>query len=269
MNRTGGTQGQIAGVRHERGSIGIGGDATNRRGKELRENWLKSDLFISLASHNLQSPLRIVSGYCKLLVEMHAKQLDVESQLRLRNVIDGAEPMQSLVKGLFADSRIGGGGEARRPVSCELIVDQAVSSLEMESRVSSAIITRDPLPVVVADVAELTIVIQPLVHNAIKYGRKLPPRIDLAAEKDTGACIFHVRDSGSENGPEELEVVFTLLNRLGAGAAQPRKGIGPANCKRVVEQHGGSVWVESQPGVGSTFYFSIPRTDNRISLSNA
>jgi light-regulated signal transduction histidine kinase (bacteriophytochrome) len=166
--------------------------------------------------------------------------------------------MQILINDLLAYSRVGRRGKEFKGVSCEIVLNQALSNLQNLIEQSGAVVTRSQLPGVKGDDIQLTQLFQNLIGNAIKFSRDRAPRIHVAAEQRGDDWVFFVRDNGIGIEPEYFERIFSIFQRLHDREKYPGTGIGLAICKKVVERHGGKIWVESEPGSGSTFYFTIP-----------
>lgn len=239
-----------------------------QREKELQEllNQLDSsnrelEQFAYIASHDLQEPLRKISAYCQLLREEQGDRLEKEGLDYLRVAIDGAERLKALVRDLLAFSRIATRGNELGPVDAEECLDEALDNLEVTRRESLAEIVRAPLPAVIADRSQLVRLLQNLVSNAIKYRGDEAPRIEIGWERlDADAdhlYRFFVRDNGIGIADEHQEQVFGIFQRLHNRREYSGTGIGLAICKRIVERFGGSIWIESEEGCGSTFYFTV------------
>jgi len=172
--------------------------------------------------------------------------------------VDGANRMQTLINDLLAFSRVGTRGKPLTPTDCEDAFEQALSNLKLAVEDSDAVVTHDPLPAVAADSSQLVQLFQNLIGNAIKFKGAEPPRIHIAAEQKRDEWEFSVADNGIGISPEFFDRVFVIFQRLHGRDEYEGTGIGLAVCKKIVERHGGRMWVESEPGQGSTFYFTIP-----------
>lgn len=214
--------------------------------------------FAYVASHDLQEPLRMVKSYLQLLSRRYEGQLDDTADEFIAFAVDGAERMQRLIDGLLTYSRVQTKGRAFGLTDCEAALDDALKDLELAVEDSGAAITRDALPHVTADRAQLTQLLQNLIGNAIKFRGEVPPEIDVSARRDDGEWVFSVRDKGIGVPAERADEVFTMFRRLHGTAEYPGAGIGLAVCRRIVERHGGRIWLESPPGGGTTFCFTIP-----------
>jgi len=215
--------------------------------------------FASVASHDLQEPLRAVAGYCGFLQERLAGQLDEEVLEFLQGAIDGAKRMQTLISDLLDYSRVESRGGALQFVDANLVVQEALRNLHVAIDQSQAQITCGRLPTVVADTMQLVRLFQNLIGNAVKFRRDDAPRIHVEAREEDSRWLFCVRDNGIGIDEQYAKRIFVIFQRLHAHSKYPGTGLGLAICKRIVERHGGSIWVQSQKGTGSTFFFTLPK----------
>ena len=228
-------------------------DALARSNAELEQ-------FAYVASHDLQEPLRMVSSYVQLFEKRYAEQVDGQAKKYIDYAVEGAKRMQALIGGLLEFSRVGRIDEPSARVDMGAALDQALLNLRSAIEESRAAVTRDPLPVVTGNAGRLTQVFQNLVGNALKFRRSgEAPAVHLSAVPQRREWLFEVRDNGIGIDPQYLERIFVIFQRLHTRAEYPGTGIGLSICKKVIERHGGRIWVESQPGVGSTFRFTLPR----------
>jgi signal transduction histidine kinase len=214
--------------------------------------------FAYVASHDLQEPLRMVSSYLQLIEQRYKDKLDAAGTEFMNYAVDGATRMQTMINDLLTFSRVGTRGKPFEPTDCEVILDQTLANLQMAIEESQAIITHDPLPTVMSDDTQMVLLFQNLIGNAIKFRTQEQMRVHISAEAKGREWVFSVRDNGIGIDPQYFERLFVIFQRLHSKEEYPGTGIGLAVCKRVVERHGGRIWVESQPGQGSTFYFTIP-----------
>ena len=214
--------------------------------------------FAYVASHDLQEPLRAVGGYVKLLQHRFPDKLDAKARDYIAGAFDGATRMERLISDLLAYSRVGTRGGAFAPADLDTVLEQSLRNLETGIAASQAAITRDPLPTLTVDATQMMQLFQNLIGNAIKFHGESPPRIHVGAQKQEGRWVFSVRDNGIGIEPQYYERIFHIFQRLHTRKAYSGTGIGLAICKKIAERHAGMIWVESQPGQGSTFYFSMP-----------
>lgn len=225
--------------------------------QELERSNRDLQQFAYAASHDLQEPLRMITGYIKLLEKKYKDKLDDEGREFMEFVINGAKRMQELITGLLTYSKVGGGERKKIEVDCNEVFDDTVKVLETMIKESGARITKDNLPTVYADPMEMRQLFQNLISNAIKFRRETP-EIHVSAKKENNEWVFEIRDNGIGIDPKYASRIFDIFKRLHSREKYPGTGIGLAICKKIVECHHGRIWVESTPQVGSTFYFSIP-----------
>jgi len=200
----------------------------------------------------------MVTSYLQLVERRYKDKLDADAEEFIGYAVDGAARMKRMINDLLAYSRVTTRGQPLEPTNCEKSLAHALSNLEVNIKDNNAIITQDPLPIVMADNTQLMIVFQNLVENAIKFHAEREPRIHVSAERREDEWLFSVQDNGIGIDPEFTERVFAIFSRLHPHTKYPGTGIGLAICKRVTERHGGRIWLESQPGEGTTVYFTIP-----------
>jgi chemotaxis family two-component system sensor kinase Cph1 len=231
-----------------------------RRTVELTRSNEDLQQFAYVAAHDLQEPLRMIASYTQLLAQRYKGRLDADADEFIAYAVDGAQRMQRLIADLLAYCRVGTTQSELCATSSEAALNQACNNLRSALQESGATVTRDPMPMVTADSGQLTQLFQNLVSNAIKYRRAEPPRVHISAAKQSGSSgwVFTVRDNGLGIDERYFERIFVMFQRLHARNEFSGTGIGLSMCKKIVERHGGRIWVESAPGQGSTFFFSLP-----------
>jgi PAS domain S-box-containing protein len=226
--------------------------------QELERSNQELEQFAYVASHDLQEPLRMVTSYLNLLERRYKEKLDPDAHEFIAFAVDGAKRMKRLITDLLAYSRVGMQDKALVPVNAETVLAQVLKNLQIAIEESQAVISHDPLPTVLADEGQLVQLFQNLIGNALKFRGDSPPQIHIGLTREQGAYLFSVRDNGIGLEPEQVERVFIIFQRVHDKGEYPGSGIGLAICKKIVERHGGRIWVESQPGQGATFYFTLP-----------
>ena len=214
--------------------------------------------FAYVASHDLKEPLRMVASYTQLLARRYKGKLDSDADEFIRYAVDGANRMQWLINDLLAYSRVTVQDKVSEEVDCNSVLEEVLSDLRVAVEESRAVVTRDPLPTVMADRVQLGQLFQNLIGNAIKFHGKEPPQVHVSAERRPTEWLFSVRDNGVGLDPEYAERIFVIFQRLHNREEYPGTGIGLAICKKIVERHGGRIWVVSQTGQGATFHFTLP-----------
>ncbi|MFQ5875378.1 MAG: ATP-binding protein, partial [Dehalococcoidia bacterium] len=233
-------------------------EALAHQAQDLSRSNEELEQFAYVASHDLQEPLRMVASYTQLLARRYKDQLDADADEFIEYTVDGVTRMQELINGLLAYSRVGTQGNSLQPSDCSSIFDQVLSNLQEAIQESSAVVTRDALPTVMGDAPQLGQLFQNLVGNAIKFHGENPPQVHVSAERNDKEWVFSVRDNGIGIDRQYADRIFTIFQRLHNREEYPGTGIGLSISKKIVERHGGRIWVESEPGEGSTFCFTIP-----------
>ena len=228
-----------------------------RKIEELNRSNTELGQFASLASHDLQEPLRMVSSYTQLLAKRYKGKLDSDADEFIGFAVDGANRMQRLIHDLLLYSRVGSGEADLLDASSEEALQQAIKNLRCSIEESGALVTHDPLPIVQADERQLTQLFQNLVGNAIKYQSPGTPRVHISATRNEKKWMFSVKDNGLGIEPRYFEKIFVMFQRLHKREEFTGTGIGLAICKKIVERHGGRISIESQLGKGSTFHFAL------------
>jgi PAS domain S-box-containing protein len=260
-------------VRNESGHVvlytGVAKDITQRKrmeeslrthAEQLARSNAELERFAYVASHDLQEPLRMVASFTKLLSQRYSGKLDETADRYINYAVDGSKRMQALIIDLLAYSRVNSKELDLQETRCEAAVLDAMRNLKLAIDESGASVYWDPLPSLLLDHSQFTLLFQNLLGNAIKFRRdNEPPRVHISAA-DTGAeWTFSVNDNGIGIEPRHAGKVFQIFQRLHTRVEYPGTGIGLAVCKKVVERHGGKIWMDSEPGVGSTFHFTIPK----------
>ncbi len=228
------------------------------RTAELQRSNEELQQFAYVVSHDLQEPLRVVASYVQQLAERYQDKLEAEANELISYALDGAKRMQQLIVDLLAYSRIETTGQEFAPTDCEGVLQRVLGDLRVAIEESGAEVTHDPLPQVMADNVQLGQVLQNLLGNAIKFRSQEPPRIHVSARQEGQQWVFSVRDNGIGINPRYAERIFGIFERLHPRTEYPGTGIGLAICKKIVERHGGQIWVESEPGKGAAFFFTLP-----------
>ena len=226
--------------------------------EELARSNRDLEQFAYVASHDLQEPLRMVATYTQLLAERYQGKLDPGADKYIHYAVDGALRMQTLVQDLLTFSRVGRGGIELHPVNVGELLRLVLKNLQAAMDATGARVTFGSLPTAVADRTLLMQLFQNLIANAIKFHGPEPPVIQVTAERKARKWVFSVKDNGIGIAPEHAEIVFAIFKRLHTHEEYPGSGIGLSICKKIVEQHGGRIWVESRPGQGSNFKFTLP-----------
>jgi protein-histidine pros-kinase len=225
---------------------------------ELNRSNAELEQFAYVASHDLQEPLRMVSSYTQLLAKRYTGRLDADADEFIAYAVDGSNRMQTMIQDLLTYSRAGENSETPGMIPSENALQEAIANLRVSIEESGAIVTHDSLPVIAADNTQLTQIFQNLLGNGIKYHGAEVPRLHVAAKHGSNEWIFCVRDNGLGIDPKYFARIFVLFQRLHARNEFAGTGIGLAICKKILERLGGRIWVESQPGQGSSFFFSLP-----------
>ncbi|MBL1177378.1 PAS domain S-box protein [Pantanalinema sp. GBBB05] len=236
--------------------------------------------FAYIASHDLQEPLRTITSYTQLLAKRYAGQLDAKADKYIGYIVDGSSRMQQLITDLLAYSRVGRQELKLELTDCNELLQKVLHNLQVAIAESAAIVTCDRLPTVLVDAGRIMQLLQNLIGNAIKYCDKTPPEVhvgvlgncgedgDVEADREKAEIanvaleheyVFWIRDNGIGIEPQYIERIFVIFQRLHTRREYAGTGIGLAVCKKIVERHKGRIWVESEPGQGATFYFTLPK----------
>jgi signal transduction histidine kinase len=233
------------------------------RAKELERSNMELQQFAYVASHDLQEPLRTISSFTQLLAKRYEGKLDDKAQEFIQFAVEGSKRMQTLIDDLLTFSRVGTQGKPLAPLKCDAALDRVLKSLRVTVETSGAVITRDALPVVLADEIQLCQLLQNLVANAIKFKGPGVPKIHISAARDGALWKISVQDNGIGIAPDCNERIFVIFQRLHTKKQYPGTGIGLAICKKIAERHGGRIWVEPSPEGGTTFCFTIEGAESK------
>ena len=245
--------------------ISMAMDVTERNTAEEKIQKANDDLarsnaelerFAYVASHDLQEPLRMVTSYLQLLERRYKDRLDGDALEFINYAVDGSIRMKTLISDLLAYSRVGTRGKDFAPVECKLVLERVLQNLQISIQEAGAEITQDALPQVLGDEVQLESLFQNLIGNAIKFRGEDPPRIHVGLKREAKNWVFSVSDNGIGIDHQYFERIFIIFQRLHTRQDYSGTGIGLAISKRIVERHGGRIWIESQPGAGTTFYFT-------------
>jgi PAS domain S-box-containing protein len=252
--------------RRKRATLGSLIDVTERKQMEERLQQITAEMqrsnteleqFAYVISHDLQEPLRMVSSYTQLLAKRYSNKLDADADEFISYAVNGAKRMQTLLHDLLEYSRVGTRGKPFSPVNCEHVVEQAMANLKIAIKEFSASVSYDTLPTVIGDEGQLVRLFQNLIGNAIKFRKDEAPQVHITAQRRNNVVTFSIKDNGIGIDPQHSQSIFEIFRRLHTREEYPGTGMGLAICKKIVERHGGHISVQSQPGQGSTFYFSV------------
>ena len=248
----------------------------SRTAADLARSNQELEQFAYVASHDLQEPLRMITSYTQLIAKRYGDHLDSDAREFINFAVDGAHRMQRLINDLLAYSRVGSKGKALEPVAGADCLKAALDNLKIAIEEGQATVTFEALPAVMADPVQMTQLLQNLIGNALKFRGPAAPRIHIGTERRPApSCpvptaqsplrqekpeewVFTVRDNGIGIEPQYFERIFVIFQRLHTQDQYPGTGIGLAICKKIVERHGGRIWVESKPGEGTVFFFALP-----------
>ncbi|MEG3987055.1 ATP-binding protein [Microcoleus sp. S28C3] len=225
--------------------------------QELARSNAELEQFAYVASHDLQAPLATIASYAQLLEKRYKDQLDSQASKFIGNIVQGCTRMQTLIDDLLEYSRVGRSQKPFQLTNCNHAVEQALANLQGAIRETQAVVTYNELPVVMGDISQLVQLFQNLVSNAIKYRHDAPPVVHITACKQEKDWLFSVSDNGIGIATQHQERIFQIFQRLHTQREYSGTGIGLAICQKIVERHGGYIWVDSEPDRGSTFHFTI------------
>jgi PAS domain S-box-containing protein len=232
------------------------------RARELERSNAALEDFAGVTAHELKEPLRAMKSFTQLLARRYRGKLDEQADEFIDRVVNAGNRMEGLISALLDYARVGRQGMPA-PVNCGQVFAAACEMLETALQESGAVVTTDALDTleVMAVETELILLIKNLIGNAVKFRGDRPVQVHLGVRRDGGNWLFHVRDNGIGIAPEYLPRLFRMGERLHSRRQYPGHGIGLATCKKIVERHGGRIWIESVPEVGSTFYFTLPGSE--------
>jgi len=236
------------------------------RTEELTRSNAELEQFAYVASHDLQEPLRMVASYLQLIEQRYKGKLDADADDFINFAVDGAVRMKQLINDLLLFSRAGRNGNTAA-VNLTEVVEQALDVMQLAIEDVHAVVTYDPMPTVMGRESRLGEVIQNLIGNALKFRSERQPEVHIGCERRGDEWMFSVRDNGIGMAPEFHERIFAMFQRLHGREEFSGTGIGLAICKRVIEHHGGRIWVESKPAEGSTFFFTLPSAMEGLAIS--
>jgi signal transduction histidine kinase len=226
--------------------------------QELARSNAELEQFAYVASHDLQAPLATIASYAQLLEKRYKDQLDSKASKFIDNIVHGCTRMQTLIDDLLEYSRVGRSRKPFQLTDCNHAVEQALANLQGAIRETQAVVTYSELPAVMGDISQLVQLFQNLVGNSIKYRHDAPPVVHITACKQEKDWLFSVSDNGIGIATQHQARIFQIFQRLHTQKEYSGTGIGLAICQKIVERHGGYIWVESKPDRGSTFYFTVP-----------
>ena len=233
-----------------------------RKAQDLVCSNMELEQFAYVAAHDLKGPLVVAGGYINRLEVLYKDKLGPDANRIISAVKNGLARMEALINALLAYARAGAKAKELKLANYNDLVELATTNLQVEIERSCAIVTHDPLPILLVDHIQIVQLFQNLIGNGIKFRREEPPHVHISAEQKEEEWVFSVSDNGIGIEPKNLNCIFNIFQRLHSSSEYQGNGIGLATCKKIVECHGGQIWVESEPGNGSKFYFTIPIKKN-------
>ena len=233
-------------------------EALVKKSRDLARSNADLAQFAYVASHDLQEPLRMVTSYVQLLEKRYKGKLDPDADEFIGYIVEGTKRMKQLLTALLDYSRVGSRGKLFQPIDGEAILEAALKNLKVILEETKGVVTHDPLPRIVVDETQMVQLFQNLIGNALKFHGPEPPQVHVSSRREGEVWIFAVRDNGIGIDPQYHQKIFVIFQRLHGRDEYPGTGIGLAIAQLIVERHGGRIWVESEKGEGSAFYFTIP-----------
>lgn len=229
-----------------------------RKTQDLARSNKELENFGYMAAHDLKAPLIVVGGYIHRLKRLCKGTLDSNAERLIEHALEGTTRMESLINSLLAYARVGTKNKETKVVNCDDVVKRALTNLQVEIERAGARITHDELPTLLADDVQMSQLFQNLIGNGIKFRRTEPPSVHISAERREEEWVFSIRDNGIGINPQDADRIFEIFERLDNGSEYQGCGIGLAICRKIVQNYGGRIWVLSERGKGSTFYFALP-----------
>jgi len=233
-------------------------EALKQKTQELADSNAELERFAYVAAHDLKGPLLAVEGFIQRLKRRHKDKFDSDAETIIGYAMDGVHRMKTLIQDLLAYARVGTKTDKFKLIHSSGVVNRSISNLQFQINEKGAIVTYDNLPDIFADETQMTQLFQNLIGNGIKFCKNGIPRIDISAKQELNNWIFSVSDNGIGIDKKDAERIFDIFQRLHSSSQYQGTGIGLAICKKIVERHGGEIWIESEPGEGSTFNFTVP-----------
>ena len=235
-------------------------EALALQAEDLARSNAELEQFAYAASHDLQEPLRMVTSYVRILQDDYKGKLSEDADRFIGYAVEGATRMKALIDDLLAFSRVGTETESHTQSDCNHILEQVLGDLDATIVDTGAVITNEHLPLVKGNPTQVAQLLQNLISNGMKFRGEKPPQVHISVESNAGEWVFSVRDNGIGISPHQFDRIFLMFQRLHHRSEYPGTGIGLALCHKIVQRHGGRIWVESELGLGSTFYFTIKKT---------
>ena len=229
-----------------------------RLSEELERSNAALKDFAYIASHDLKKPLQTIESFSKLLARRYKGKLDAKAHEFISYIVEGVQRLQMLIKDLLEYSQIETKAKNIKPTDFSFIVEEAMSNMKTAIDESNAVVTYNKMPTIMSDPQQMISLFQNLIDNAINFRSNKAPRVRISAERKGDEWVFAIRDNGIGIDPKDFEKIFVMFQRLHGSTDYPGTGIGLSICKKIVERHGGRIWLESETAKGSTFYFTIP-----------